>query len=272
MLEMFTDPGIWMALLTLVFLEIVLGIDNILFISIASNKLPDSEQKKATNIGLFLAMLLRVILLFGISYLTAMDKVIYHLDMSWLKVGVTGQSLIMLGGGLFLLYKSVQEIHHKVEGHEEDAVKAAKAKVSLNSVIFQITMINIVFSFDSILTAVGMTTGIDKSATSYDEALMVMVIAVVLSMVIMMLFANPVNKFVSKHPTVQMLGLAFLILIGFILVSEGAHMAHLQIFNTEVGVIPKGYLYFTIAFSLGVEALNFRLRRNAQKELAAREG
>ena len=118
MLEMFTDPGIWMALLTLVFLEIVLGIDNILFISIASNKLPQEQQKKATNIGLFLAMLLRVILLFGIAYLTAMDKVIYHLDTSWLKVGFTGQSLIMLGGGLFLLYKSVQEIHHKVEGAE----------------------------------------------------------------------------------------------------------------------------------------------------------
>ena len=265
MLEMFTDPGIWMALLTLVFLEIVLGIDNILFISIASNKLPQSEQKKATNIGLFLAMLLRVILLFGISYLTAMDKVIYEMDLSWLKVGVTGQSLIMLGGGLILLYKSVQEIHHKVEGHEEDQAKNSTAKAALSNVIFQITMINIVFSFDSILTAVGMTTGIDKTATPIDEALVVMVIAVIVSMIIMMVFANPVNKFVSKHPTVQMLGLAFLILIGFILISEGAHMAHLKIFNTEVGVIPKGYLYFTIAFSLGVEALNFRLRKNAQQ-------
>ena len=243
------------------FLEIVLGIDNILFISIASNKLPKNQQKKATNIGLFLAMLLRVLLLFGISYLTAMNKVIYHLDTSWLKIGITGQSLIMLGGGLFLLYKSVQEIHHKVEGHEEESGKS-KGKVTLNSVIFQITMINIVFSFDSILTAVGMTTGIDKQATPIDEALIVMIIAVVLSMVIMMLFANPVNKFVSKHPTVQMLGLSFLILIGFILISEGAHMAHLQIFNTEVGVIPKGYLYFTIAFSLGVEALNMKLRKS----------
>ncbi len=265
MLEMFSDPNIWMALLTLVFLEIVLGIDNILFISIASNKLPENQQKKATNIGLFLAMLLRVILLFGISYLTAMNKVIYHIDASWLKVGVTGQSLIMLGGGLFLLYKSVQEIHHKVEGHQEESTKS-KGKVTLNSVIFQITMINIVFSFDSILTAVGMTTGIDKKVTPIDEALIVMIIAVVLSMIIMMLFANPVNKFVSKHPTVQMLGLSFLILIGFILISEGAHMAHLQIFNTEVGVIPKGYLYFTIAFSLGVEALNMKLRKNTSVE------
>ena len=265
MLEMFSDPNIWMALLTLVFVEIVLGIDNILFISIASNKLPENQQKKATNIGLFLAMLLRVILLFGISYLTAMNKVIYHIDTSWLKVGVTGQSLIMLGGGLFLLYKSVQEIHHKVEGHQEESTKS-KEKVTLNSVIFQITMINIVFSFDSILTAVGMTTGIDKKATPIDEALIVMIIAVVLSMIIMMLFANPVNKFVSKHPTIQMLGLSFLILIGFILISEGAHMAHLQIFNTEVGVIPKGYLYFTIAFSLGVEALNMKLRKNSSVE------
>ena len=259
MLEMFTDPNIWMALLTLVFLEIVLGIDNILFISIASNKLPKNQQKKATNIGLFLAMLLRVILLFGISYLTAMDKIIYHIDTSWLKVGVTGQSIIMFAGGLFLLYKSVQEIHHKVEGLEED--DKSKGKATLNSVIFQITMINIVFSFDSILTAVGMTTGIDKQATTIDEALIVMIIAVVLSMVIMMLFANPVNKFVSKHPTVQMLGLSFLILIGFILISEGAHMAHLEMFKQKVGVIPKGYLYFTIAFSLAVEALNMRLRK-----------
>lgn len=266
MLEMFSDPNIWMALLTLVFLEIVLGIDNILFISIASNKLPQHQQKKATNIGLFLAMILRVILLFGISYLTAMNKPFFQLDLPWLKVGITGQSLIMLAGGLFLLYKSVQEIHHKVEGHNEEDDNKSKGKITLNSVIFQITMINIVFSFDSILTAVGMTTGIDKEGTSVDEALIVMVIAVVVSMIIMMLFANPVNKFVSKHPTVQMLGLSFLILIGFILVSEGAHMAHLEIFDQKVGVIPKGYLYFTIAFSLAVEALNMKLRKKKTED------
>ena len=262
MLEMFSDANIWMALLTLIFLEIVLGIDNILFISIASNKLPENQQRRATNIGLFLAMIIRVLLLFGISYLAAMNEPFFHIELPWVHAGITGQSLIMLGGGLFLLFKSVQEIHHKVEGHEEANDEKPKTTVSINSVIFQITMINIVFSFDSILTAVGMTTGINKTETHYDEALIVMIIAVILSMVIMMLFAGPVNKFVSKHPTIQMLGLSFLILIGFILVSEGAHMAHLQIFDAEVGVIPKGYLYFTIAFSLAVEALNMKMRKN----------
>lgn len=261
MLEMFSDPNIWMALLTLVFLEIVLGIDNILFISIASNKLPENQQKKATNIGLMLAMILRIILLFGISYLTAMNKPLFSVDLPWLKAGFTGQSLIMLAGGLFLLYKSVQEIHHKVEGHTEEDTSKSKGKATLNSVIFQITMINIVFSFDSILTAVGMTTGIDKEATQIDEALVVMIIAVILSMIIMMVFANPVNKFVSKHPTIQMLGLSFLILIGFILISEGAHMAKFEVLKQHIGVIPKGYLYFTIAFSLAVEALNMKLRK-----------
>lgn len=262
MLEMFLFPEIWIAILTLVFLEIVLGIDNIIFISIAASKLPEELQKKATNIGLMLAMVLRVILLFGISYLVAMQHIFWHIDWDWLSVGFTGQSVIMFAGGLFLLIKSTQEIHHKVEGVElEKTGEASKKTYTLSKAIVQITLINIVFSFDSILTAVGMTTGINKPNTSVDEALIVMIIAVVLSMVVMLLFANPVGKFVTKHPTVQMLGLSFLILIGFILISEGAHMAHLTIFDQEVGVIPKGYLYFTIAFSLGVEALNMKLRK-----------
>jgi len=262
MLEMFLQPDIWVALLTLVFLEIVLGIDNILFISIAASKLPIDQQKRATNIGLILAMVLRVLLLFGISYLVAMSSVIFHTDVGWFEISITGQSLIMLAGGLFLLIKSVQEIHHKVEGHsaEEDPDKPKKT-FTISQAVIQIALINIVFSFDSILTAVGMTTGINNEETAVDEALIVMIIAVILSMIIMLLFANPVNKFVTKHPTIQMLGLSFLILIGFILISEGAHMAHLVVFNQEVGVIPKGYLYFTIAFSLAVEALNMRLRK-----------
>ncbi|MFK5879595.1 MAG: TerC family protein [Flavobacteriaceae bacterium] len=263
MLEMFVHTEIWIAILTLVFLEIVLGIDNIIFISIAASKLPEYLQKKATNIGLFLAMILRVLLLFGISYLVALQQVFFHLDWDWLKVDFTGQSIIMLVGGLFLLVKSTQEIHHKVEGMEQEETDAAQKKgYSLSKAIVQITFINIVFSFDSILTAVGMTTGINKPETSIDEALIVMIIAVVLSMFVMLLFANPVAKFVTKHPTVQMLGLSFLILIGFILISEGAHMAHLEIFEQVVGIIPKGYLYFTIAFSLGVEALNMKLRKS----------
>lgn len=262
MLEMFLQPEIWVAILTLVFLEIVLGIDNIIFISIAASKLPENLQKKATNIGMTLAMVLRVILLFGISYLVAMQSTLWHIDLSWVKAGITGQSLIMLAGGLFLLYKSTQEIHHKVEGLGNHEVEEKKKKNhTLSNAIVQITLINIVFSFDSILTAVGMTTGINKTDTAIDEALIVMIIAVVVSMIVMLLFANPVSKFVTKHPTVQMLGLSFLILIGFILISEGAHMAHLEVFGQKVGVIPKGYLYFTIAFSLGVEALNMKMRK-----------
>lgn len=262
MLDFFLQPEIWVAILTLVFLEIVLGIDNIIFISIAASKLPENQQKKATNIGLILAMILRIVLLFGISYLVAMEHAFWHINLSWLKVGITGQSLIMLAGGLFLLYKSTQEIHDKVVNldHNSENRKTEKG-YTMSKAIIQITIINIVFSFDSILTAVGMTTGIDKPATAIDEALIVMVIAVVLSMIVMLLFANPVGKFVTKHPTVQMLGLSFLILIGFILISEGAHMAHLEIFNTQVGVIPKGYLYFCIVFSLGVEALNMKMRK-----------
>lgn len=248
-------PEVWGALLTLTFLEIVLGMDNIIFISIAANKLKEEEQGRARNVGMFLAMLLRVILLFGISFLIAMQDSFMDFDLGWLKVGVSGQSIIMALGGMFLLYKSTSEIHHKLEGEEEEE-QTVKKKISISKVIMEITLINIVFSFDSILTAVGMTTGLDGS-------LSVMIISVVLSMVIMMVFAGPVGKFVNKHPSIQMLGLSFLILIGFMLIAEGAHLAHLSIFETHIGVIPKGYLYFAISFSLFVEFLNLRLKRRA---------
>lgn len=255
----FANAAVWMSLLTLTFLEIVLGIDNIIFISIAANKLPEDQQKKATNIGLVLAMVMRIALLFGISALVALNEPIKALtfDTEWFKGGFSGQSLILLAGGIFLLYKSTTEIHHKLEGpdHSEDATGASKVKSTLQSAIIQITIINIVFSFDSILTAVGMTNGLYG-------ALAIMVIAVVISVLIMMLFAVPVGRFVNKHPTIQMLGLAFLILIGFMLIAEAAHLAHLKIFGSEVGAVPKGYLYFAIAFSLGVEFLNMRLRKN----------
>lgn len=163
-------------------------------------------------------------------------------------------------GGLFLLYKSTTEIHHKLEGaHQDETMEAQRGKGStLTNVIVQITVINIVFSFDSILTAVGMTNGLTG-------ALVIMIIAVVLSVLIMMLFAVPVGNFVNKHPTIQMLGLAFLILIGFMLIAEGAHLAHLTIADEEIGAVPKGYLYFAIAFSLFVEFLNMRLRRKVRK-------
>lgn len=251
------DPAIWVSLLTLTFLEIVLGIDNIIFISLSSAKLRDEDQKKATNIGLLLAMALRILLLFGISWLIAMNEPWLKIDWGWLHGGFSGQSLILIAGGLFLLYKSVTEIHHKLEDHTSEGHTEGKtAKSTFGQVIFEITMINIVFSFDSILTAVGMTNGLEG-------ALIIMIISVVLSVLIMMLFAVPVGRFVNKHPTIQILGLSFLILIGFMLIAEGAHLAHFTVLDQTIGAIPKGYLYFAIAFSLGVEFLNMRFRKKS---------
>ena len=248
---------VWMSLLTLTFLEIVLGIDNIIFISISAGKVKPEEQKKATNIGLILAMAIRIVLLFGVSYLVAMSNPWFHIgsENSFIHGGFTGQSLILIAGGIFLLYKATTEIHHKLEGegHEEGG-KGSKVKSTLQKAIIEITIINIVFSFDSILTAIGMTSGIEG-------ALPIMVIAVVVSVLIMMLFANPVGQFVNRHPTIQMLGLSFLILIAFMLILEGAHKAHLVVGGATVDAIPKGYLYFAIAFSLLVEFLNMRLRK-----------
>ncbi len=254
----FGNAGVWISLLTLTFLEIVLGIDNIIFISIASNKLPEEERPKATNIGLILAMALRIVLLFGVSILVAMEEPWFSFHNSWFDGDFSGQSMILVAGGMFLLYKSTTEIHHKLEDDEVHHGGKKKGMSTLSKVIFQITLINIVFSFDSILTAVGMTNGLEG-------ALVIMTIAVVVSVLIMMLFATPVANFVNKHPTIQMLGLAFLILIGFMLIAEGAHLAHFKIFGAEIGAIPKGYLYFAIAFSLLVEFLNMRLRRNRNK-------
>lgn len=249
----FASPEVWISLLTLTFLEVVLGVDNIIFITIASNRLPENEKPKARNIGLLLAMLFRVILLFGISYLIALSNPIIETHGDFFSIALSGQAIILILGGIFLLYKSVSEIHHKLEGHgPEDALKKPALSVSLSKVIIQISLINIVFSFDSILTAIGLT-----------DNVMIMIIAVVISVLIMMLFAGPVGNFVNRHPTIQMLGLAFLILIGFMLIAEGAHLGHVNIAGVEVGVVPKGYLYFAIAFSLLVEFLNLRLRKKA---------
>ncbi|MDA8728698.1 TerC family protein [Flavicella sp.] len=253
-MEIFAQTDTLVALLTLTFLEIILGIDNIIFISIATSKLPQNQQKKASQLGLLLAMAFRIFLLMGISYLISMNAVLLHIDNSWISTDITGQSVILFGGGLFLLYKSTREIHHKVEGNEEGAAEKPKATASFSKIILQIVMIDIVFSFDSVLTAVGMTNGIDG-------ALAIMITAVIVSMIIMMVFAAPVGKFVNTHPTIQMLALSFLILIGFMLITEAAHLAHTKIFEQQIGAIPKGYLYFAIAFSLGVEALNMKIRK-----------
>jgi predicted tellurium resistance membrane protein TerC len=263
MFEILTSADALIALLTLTFLEIILGIDNIIFISLAASKLPKVHQKKATKIGLLLAMLIRIILLFGISWLVAMEAPFWHINLPGVKAGVSGQGLILFAGGLFLLYKSTSEIHEKVEdkGHDERKVTKGRA-TTLTKAVIQICLINIVFSFDSILTAVGMTNGIGNSPT---DALIIMIIAVVISVLIMMIFAAPVGRFVNEHPTVQLLGLAFLILIGFMLITEAAHLSHLSVLGEEIGAIPKGYLYFTIAFSLFIEFLNMKFRKKTSK-------
>jgi len=255
-MEIFLSADAWIALITLTLLEIILGIDNIIFISISANKLPKNQRKKATYLGLALAMITRILLLLSVSYLIALKEPFWNINLSWLKVGVTGQSLILLLGGLFLLYKSTKEIRSKVHKGQNTTEDENPQKVSsFSSVIVQIILIDIVFSFDSILTAVGMTNGIEG-------ALPIMIVAVVISMIIMMFFANPVNRFVSDNPTIQMLALSFLILIGFMLITEAAHLSNAEIFNKTVGAIPKGYLYFAIAFSLIVEMLNIKMRKN----------
>ncbi len=254
-MEVFLQFDAWIALLTLTFLEIVLGIDNIIFISIATGKLPPESRKKATKIGMFLAMFMRIGLLMGINYLIQMKEPWFTIDLSWFSAGITGQSLILLGGGLFLIYKSTNEIREKVEekGEEERELGKAATK-SFQSVLLQIIMIDLVFSFDSILTAVGMTNGVHG-------ALYIMIAAVVISVLIMMQFAVPVGTFVNNHPSIQILGLSFLILIGMMLLTESAHLSNALIFGSHVTPVPKGYLYFAISFSLFVEVLNMKMTK-----------
>ncbi|MBC8152415.1 MAG: TerC family protein [Bacteroidetes bacterium] len=239
------------SLITLTFLEIVLGIDNIIFISIAANRLSPTDQPRARNIGLILAMAFRLLLLLGISFVIALSKPFTSVDADWFRAEPTGQSMILFVGGLFLLYKATSEIHHKLEGGaDEGDADEKKAKSTISSVVTQIAITNIIFSIDSILTAIGLTRNVP-----------IMMIAVIISVLVMMFFAGPVGRFVNQHPTVQMLGLAFLIMIGFMLIAEGAHLSKVAFFEQEVGIVPKGYLYFAIAFSLLVEFLNIRLRK-----------
>jgi predicted tellurium resistance membrane protein TerC len=263
MLEFLLSGDAIMALLTLTFLEIILGIDNIVFISIAANKLPIHQRAKATNIGLLLAMVQRIVLLFFVSFLIGLKEPFYTVETSWLHIAISGQAIILFLGGLFLIYKSTSEIREKVEtpSHDEDEVKG-KSITSLSQAITQIVIIDFIFSIDSILTAVGMTNGLHPN---HNYALVLMIIAVVISIVIMIAFANPIRKFIDVHPSMQILGLAFLILIGFMLITEAAHISHTSFFNQTVGAIPKGYLYFAIAFSLFVEFLNFRIQKKKQK-------
>jgi len=252
-MEIFSNPNAWVALLTLTFLEIVLGIDNIIFISIVTGKLPEEKRKKATKLGMFLAMFMRILLLFGVTLLIAMKEPWFSFDWGFLSAQVSGQSVILLLGGLFLIYKSTKEIHEKVDnkGEEEKSI-GQKAKATFGNVIVQIILIDIVFSIDSILTAVGMTNGVAGS-------LYIMIAAVVISVFIMMQFAVPVGNFVNRNPSIQILGLAFLILIGLMLITEAAHLSNALVFGDHVTPLPKGYLYFAIAFSLLVELLNMKM-------------
>jgi predicted tellurium resistance membrane protein TerC len=228
------------ALLTLTFLEIVLGIDNIIFISIVTNKLPEEQQPRARFIGLSLAMVFRILLLLGITWLIGLTKTVFSVmavDFSW-------RDIILLAGGLFLLGKSTVEIHHKVEGVEDQPGVEKKSKVkSMASILFQIVLLDLVFSFDSILTAVGLT-----------DNLPIMIAAVIISIVVMMLFAGKISAFINKHPSLQILALSFLLLIGFMLSVEA--------FDQHV---PKGYIYFAVFFSMMVEMINLRFQKKQKK-------
>lgn len=247
----FTSIDAWMAMLTLTFLEIVLGIDNIIFISIAANKLPEHEQGKARYIGLTLALVFRIIMLMGLTFLIGLKSTLWSFESDLFSFHLNGQSIILFLGGVFLLYKSTSEIHHKLEGDQEDnKVRTVNAGSKLIGIIIQIALIDLVFSVDSILTAIGLT-----------KELGIMIGAVIISIIIMMVFAGPVGRFINKHPTIQMLGLAFLLLIGFMLIVESAHLSHVRVGEEEVGTVPKGYLYFAILFSVLVEFLNSKLRK-----------
>jgi Membrane protein TerC, possibly involved in tellurium resistance len=250
-MEWLLNPEVWISLLTLTVLEIVLGIDNIVFISILSGKLPVEQQARARRLGLALALIMRVLLLFSIKWVMSLTSTFLNLA-DWFNVeneqwraylALSGRDLILLLGGLFLIYKSTTEIHHKIEGGGDTHELKGKA-VTFTNVIVQITILDIVFSLDSVITAVGMVDQIE-----------VMIAAVVIAVVIMMISAGTISNFVNKHPTVKMLALAFLLLIGVSLTAEA--------FNQH---IPKGYIYFAMAFSVLVEFLNLRAQKKKPSE------
>ena len=236
--SLLADPSVWIAFATLTVLELVLGIDNVIFISILAGKLPPEQQAKARYIGLAMALIMRVILLFSLSWVMSLTTPLFSLPI--VNHAVSGRDLILIIGGLFLIAKSTHEIHGSLEG--EHGKESKKVYASFTSVIIQITILDIVFSLDSVITAIGM---VDKVA--------IMIAAVVVSIIAMMLFAGSIGAFVQKHPTVKMLALAFLLLIGVTLLAEGFHQK-----------IPKGYIYFAMAFSVMVEILNMRLRRKSE--------
>lgn len=250
-MEWITSPEAWISLLTLTVLEIVLGIDNIVFISILSGKLPDHQQKKARRIGLSLAMISRVLLLLSIAWIMTLVTPLFNVadwfgitDSDWVeKLNISGRDLILIGGGLFLIYKSTVEIHDKVEGHEDEEKKKKQKSLSFGRAIVEILLLDVVFSLDSVITAVGMADHIE-----------IMIAAVIIAVFIMLLSSEKISGFVNHHPTVKMLALAFLLLIGISLIAES--------FDQH---IPKGYIYFAMAFSVFVEMLNLRVAKKRRR-------
>lgn len=245
---LFTWDG-FVYFIILALLEIVLGIDNIIFISIITDKLPSENQKKARNLGLTLALLVRLILLAFVAWLMEMDSPLFP-DTEWAMLeNFSLQSIVLLAGGLFLIYKSTVEMHSSITGEEEHASGAQK---TLRAIIVQIILIDIVFSFDSIITAVGMTNGMGGEEYS---PIVIIYAAVIVSMFVMMMFAKPISDFINNRPTIKMISLGFLVTIGVILVAEA--------FNQH---IPKGYIYFAMVYALMVEFLNIRMRKNQEKK------
>jgi predicted tellurium resistance membrane protein TerC len=236
-MEWITDPQAWIALATLTALEIVLGIDNIIFISILVGRLPEHRRNLARRLGLGLAMGSRILLLLSLAWIMTLKTPLF----SVVRWDISGRDLILILGGLFLLWKSVHEIHNSLEGQEDET--GAVVQATFGGVLVQIAIIDIVFSLDSVITAVGMA-----------DEVAVMIIAVVLAVAVMMFAARPIGEFVDRHPTIKMLALSFLILVGFALVAEGLDFH-----------VPKGYIYFAMAFSVAVEMLNLRMRARAAR-------
>jgi predicted tellurium resistance membrane protein TerC len=245
-MDIFLKPETWLALLTLTFFEVVLGIDNIIFISIVSNKLPVEIRDRTRNIGLLLAMGVRILLLLTITWVMKFQDTLFTIPATMLtgeEVAVSGRDLILIFGGLFLIAKSTREINHEMEGEEETVESNGKGKANVAGIILQIILLDIIFSFDSILTAVGLT-----------KMVGIMIIAVVLSIGIMIVFSGKISDFIHRHPSMEVLALGFLILIGFMLFLEGLHKE-----------VPKGYIYFAIVFSMVIEMVNIRVRNRRKK-------
>ena len=240
--EVFTIWEGWVYLFILSILEIVLGIDNIIFISIVTDKLEESKKRLARNLGLSIALVLRLLLLSLISLLMTLTTPLF----SVLGSDISGQSMILILGGLFLIYKSVSEMHNSINHNPEES---KKGKSTLTQIITQIVLIDLIFSFDSIISAVGMTNGIQEQTGKNPMA--IIVIAIIISMVIMMLFSRQISQFISSNPTIKMIALSFLVAVGVLLIAEG--------FGQE---FPKGYIYFALAYALVVELLNIRMRKN----------